>query len=306
MAHSHTHSHATKGWLAFAIALTLALVAAEFAGGRFGHSLSLISDGWHNLSDLPALVFAWLAAHFEQKPPDEKKTFGYQRAGVLAAFTNGLILAAVAIVIGAEGYERLRHPEPVASGLMIVIGLVALGINGTITLGMLRGRKDINVRAIFIHNLGDALSNVAIIVAALIIRATHFAAADPILALLIAIGILWGAIDILRESANILLESLPAGISVSGVASEILGVPGVEEVHDVHVWSLNPHSHALACHIRILDMPTSESEIIIAKIRQSLAEQFHISHATIQVEHTHPPGEFHTYMPEPFRAQHGK
>lgn len=271
-----------------------------------GHSLSLVSDGWHNLSDLPSLFFAWVAIHFEQRPPNHRKTFGYQRAGVLAAFTNALILVAVAFVIGRDGYERLLHPAPVASSIMIVVGLVALAINGTITLGMARGRADINVRAIFIHNLGDSLSNVGIIAAALIIRATQFVAADALLAILIAIAMLWSALAILRESANILLESLPEGMSVSDAANAMLDIKGVQEVHDVHIWSLNPHSHALACHIRILDMPTSESELIIHRVQETLAARFHISHCTIQVEHTHRPGEFHTYMPEPAHARHAK
>lgn len=303
MAHAHHHFHGTKRWLLFALVITLALVITEFLAGGIGHSLSLVSDGWHNLSDLPSLFFAWLAIHFEQKPPSEHKTFGYQRAGVLAAFTNGLILIAVAFVIGLEGYGRLRRPEPVATGAMLAVGVIALVINGTITLSMMRERADLNVRAIFIHNLGDALSNVGIIAAAIIIRETRFVAADPLLAFLIAIAILWGAIGILRSAANILLESLPEGMSVPGVASVILSTGGVEEVHDVHIWSLNPHSHALSCHIRILDMPTSESEVILHRIRQELAARFHINHSTIQVEHTHPPGEFHTYMPEPARAR---
>lgn len=303
MAHAHHHGHQTKGWLLFAIVITAALVAVEFITGGFGHSLSLVSDGWHNLSDLPSLFFAWLAIHFEQKPPSRQKTFGYQRAGVLAAFTNGLILVAVAIAIGYEAYGRLRHPESVASGAMLVVGIVALAINSTITLSMMRDRADLNVRAIFIHNLGDALSNVGIIIAAIIIRETGIVAADLVLAFLIAIAILWGAIGILRSAANILLESLPEGMSVAGVANAMLAIDGVEEVHDVHIWSLNADSHALACHIRTLDMPTSGTEIILHKIRQELSSRFHISHSTIQVEHMHPPGEFHTYMPEPARTR---
>ncbi|MGH9344484.1 MAG: cation diffusion facilitator family transporter, partial [Terriglobia bacterium] len=129
---------------------------------------------------------------------------------------------------------------------------------------------------------------------------------DPILGLLIAALIFWSAVGILEESANILLESLPKGMSVQNVAGAILAIEGVEEVHDVHIWSLNPHSHALACHLRILNMPTSESEMIIHRVQKALAEKFNISHSTIQVEHTHPPGEFHTYMPEPARARHSE
>ncbi|MGH9377737.1 MAG: cation diffusion facilitator family transporter [Terriglobia bacterium] len=306
MAHSHHHPHGAKGWLLAALVITLALVAIEFVAGATGHSLALVSDGWHNLSDLPSLFFAWLAIHLEQKPPDQQKTFGYQRAGVLAAFVNALILVAVALVIGYEGYGRIRRPSPVATGLMIAVGAVALVINSVITYGMVHGRGDLNIRAIFIHNLGDALSNVAIIGGAILIRMFHTPLVDPILGLLIAVMILWSAIGILEESANILLESLPRGMAVRNVASTILAIEGVEEVHDVHIWSLNPHSHALACHLRILNMPTSESEMIIHKVQKALAVKFNISHSTIQVEHTHRPGEFHTYMPEPAPARRGE
>lgn len=305
MGHSH-HHHAVgaKHWLLAALVMTVALVAAEFIAGMKGHSLSLVSDGWHNLSDLPPLFFAWLAIVLEQKPPDHQRTFGYQRAGVLAAFVNALILAAVAAAIAYEGYERIRHPAPVASGLMIVIGAAALAVNGVITLGMVRGRGDINVRAIFIHSLGDALSDVAIICGAILMRVLRTPLIDPLLGLLIAAMILWSAVGILEESGSILLESLPKGMSVADVANAILAVEGVEEVHDVHIWSLNPHSHTLACHVRILDMPTSESEMIIHKVQRVLHDKFDIAHSTIQVEHTHPPGEFHTYMPEPARSRH--
>lgn len=304
MSHSHHHhAHAAKGWLLGALIATAALVAVEFVAGVSGHSLSLVSDGWHNLSDMPPLFFAWIALRLEQRPPDRQRTFGYQRAGVLAAFVNALILIAVAVMIGYEGYTRIRHPEPVASGLMIVVGAAALAVNGAITLGMARGPGDINLRAIFIHSLGDALSDVAIIGGALLIRRVHTPWVDPILGILIAAMILWSAIGILEESAGILLESLPKGMSVEKVAAAILAVGGVEEVHDIHIWSLNPRSHTLACHVRILDMPTSESEMIVHKVQRALADQFHITHSTIQVEHTHPPGEFHTYMPEPARSQ---
>jgi cobalt-zinc-cadmium efflux system protein len=149
-----------------------------------------------------------------------------------------------------------------------------------------------------VHNLGDALSNVAVIVGALIIRLTGEERADPLLAFLIAGMVLWSAIGIIEESVNILLESLPKGMTVSDVAKAMLDVEGVREVHDVHIWSLNNRSHALACHVRILDIPTSESERIGQRIREVLASDFGITHCTIQFEHTHLPGDFHRYMPE--------
>ena len=303
--HELGHSHDARGWLKFAVMITVVLVATEFVAGSLGHSLSLISDGWHNLSDIPSFIFAWLALYLEERPPSQRKTFGYQRAGVLAAFVNALILVVIAAVICYTGYQRVIHPQPVASSVMIAVGLVALLVNGSITYGTIRGRSDLNVRAIFIHNLGDALSNVAIIVGAIIIRLTGESMADPLLAFLIAGMVLWSAIGIIEESVNILLESLPKGMTVNDVAKAMLDVEGVREVHDVHVWSLNNHSHAIACHVRILDVPTSESERIGQHIRDVLAKDFGISHCTIQFEHTHLPGDFHKYMPEPAPTRQG-
>jgi cobalt-zinc-cadmium efflux system protein len=297
--HEIGHSHGTQNWLTFAMAVTVVLVIAEFIAGSLAHSLSLVSDGWHNLSDIPSLFFAWLAIYLEHKPPSQRKTFGYQRAGVLAAFVNALVLVVVAAGICYEGYSRIARPEPVASTVMMSVGAVALLLHGTITYGMVHGRSDLNIRAIFIHTLGDALSNVAIIAGAWAIQVTGERLIDPLLAFFIAGMILWSAIGIIGESVNILLESLPKGMTVSDVAKAMLEVEGVREVHDVHIWSLNNRSHAIACHVRILDVPTSESERICQRIREVLAGGFGITHCTIQFEHTHLPGDFHRYMPEP-------
>lgn len=275
------------------------MVATEFVAGTLAHSLALISDGWHNLTDVPTLILSWIALFLEQKPPDHQKTFGYERAGVLAAFVNALVLIGVALFICYEGYERIVRPEPVAAGTMLGVGLVALVINGGITLSVARERRDLNLRAVFIHNLGDALSNLGIIAGAWLIRQTGRSIIDPLLAFLIAAMILWSALGIIAESGNILLESLPKGMNLTRVANAMLEVPGVREVHDVHIWSLGSNSRALSCHVRILDMPTSESERIGRRLREVLAAEFGITHTTIQFEHTHAPGDFHKYMPEP-------
>lgn len=282
-----------------ALVATLLLVAVEFTTGILAHSLALIGDGWHNLTDVPTLLFSWIALYFERKPPDQQKTYGYQRAGVLAAFVNSLILIGVALLLCYEGYERIVRREPVAAGTMLIVGLIALAVNGGITFGLARDRHDLNMRAVFIHNLGDALSNVGIIAGAWLIQRTGQTLIDPLVAFLIAGMILWTAVGIITDSANILLESLPKGMSLKRVASVMLEVPGVREVHDVHIWSLGSQSHALSCHVHILDMPTSESERIGQRIREVLHSEFGIDHTTIQFEHTHPPGDFHRYMPEP-------
>ena len=297
--HHHTHMHSATRAVKLALLVTLVLVATEFIAGSLAHSLALVSDGWHNLTDLPSLTLAWLALYFERKPPDHQKTFGYQRAGVLAAFVNALILTGVALFLCYEGYERVVHPEPVQAGVMMAVGALALVINGGITVAVARGRRDLNLRTVFIHNLGDAFSNIAIIGGGWLIRLTGQRLIDPLLAFLIGGMILWSTLGIIVESANILLEAAPKGMSLESVANMMLAVPGVREVHDVHIWSLGSSSTALSCHVQILDMPTSESECIAQRIREVLREEFSISHTTIQFEHTHPPGDFHRYMPEP-------
>ena len=297
--HHHTHMHSATRAVKLALLVTLGLVATEFIAGSLAHSLALVSDGWHNLTDLPSLTLAWLALYFERRPPDHQKTFGYQRAGVLAAFVNALILTGVALFLCYEGCERVVHPEPVQAGVMMAVGALALVINGGITVAVARGRRDLNLRTVFIHNLGDAFSNIAIIGGGWLIRLTGQRLIDPLLAFLIGGMILWSTLGIIVESANILLEAAPKGMSLENVATMMLAVPGVREVHDVHIWSLGSSSTALSCHVQILDMPTSESERIGQRIREVLQEEFGITHATIQFEHTHPPGDFHRYMPKP-------
>ncbi len=295
----HSHSRLATWAVKSALAATLLLVVTEFIAGTFAHSLALVSDGWHNLTDVPSLALAWLALYFELRPPDQRKTFGYQRAGVLAAFVNALILTVVALFLCYEGYQRIVHPEPVQAGIMMAVGVAALVINGGITLAVARSRRDLNLRAVFIHNLGDALSNIAIIAGAWLIRLTGQRFIDPLLAFLIGGMIVWSAFGIMVDSANILLEAAPKGMSLESVANTMLTVPGVREVHDVHIWSLGSNSTALSCHVQVLDMPTSESERIGQQIREVLENGFGITHTTIQFEHTHPPGDFHKYMPEP-------
>jgi cobalt-zinc-cadmium efflux system protein len=299
VAHRHHHSRSGSWAVKLSLVITLGLVATEFVAGSLAHSLALISDGWHNLTDIPTLILAWVALYFERKPPDHSRTYGYQRAGVLAAFVNALILVGVSLFICFEGYQRIVHPEPVATRTMVLVGIIAFAVNGSISLALAFEHRDLNLRAVFIHNLGDALSNIAIIIGAVMIRRTGQPVIDPILAFLIAGMILWTAAGIIIDSSNILLESLPKGMSLHNVAGAILKVPGVREVHDIHIWSLGSETHALSCHVQTLDMPTSDTERIGQKIRDVLASEFDIEHTTVQFEHTHAPGDFHKYMPEP-------
>src|SRR3974390_58433 len=236
--HGHSHPSMQPSVLAWAIAATLALVIAEVFGGILGRSVALLNDAVHNLSDVPALGLSWLAMRWAQRPADSDRTYGYHRAGTLAAFTNAVLLVILSLWLGYEAIERLRAPVEVVESWMIWTSLAALAVNGGITLALVRGRGDLNLRSILVHNFGDALSNVAIIVGAVIIGYTHLQWIDPLLGLAIGALVLYSSVGILRESAHILLEGRPQGLGVEQVARAILTVEHVNEVHDVHIWSL--------------------------------------------------------------------
>jgi cobalt-zinc-cadmium efflux system protein len=288
--------------LAFAVAATLALVLAEIVGGYWGHSISLASDAVHNLTDVPSLVLSWLAARLALRPPTAEKTYGYHRAGILAAFANSLFLALVACFILYEAYDRFVHPHPVQSGVMLWIALLALLVNGGITLALARGSRDLNLRAVLVHSAGDAVSSFAIVLGALAIRFTAAAWLDPAIGVAIGLVVLWSSYGILRESSHILLEGLPRSIHLESVARALLNVDGVQEVHDIHIWTLGTDLLALSCHIRIPDMHMEEIERILARVQESLARDFHITHSTIQFERAGLPAHGALLMPEPLRS----
>ncbi len=304
----HAHSHAGarsrqgSGVLRWATLATLGLVAAELVGGYLGHSIALISDAVHNLSDIPTLVISWFALRWAERPATEEKTYGYHRAGILAAFANAIVLVLVALYLFYEAYERLLHPVAVHEQVMIWISLVALAVNGGITLALVRGRRDLNLRSVLVHNFGDALSNVGILAGALAIRATGALWVDPVIGAAIGVLVLWSSYGILKESSHILLEGLPREMLLEDVARAILRVQGVQEVHDIHIWTLGTDLHALSCHVRIPDMHMDESEKIRAGIQERLASEFNITHTTIQFERAGLPREARYYMPEPFRS----
>jgi cobalt-zinc-cadmium efflux system protein len=299
--HSHAHGlgGAAAGILGGAVAASLLLVLVELVAGYAGHSIALISDAVHNLTDVPTLVISWLAMRWAVRPPTHEKTFGYHRAGILAAFVNAILLALVALVLIGESVDRLRHPVEVHTTIMLWASLFALAVNGGITLAVHRGRKDLNVRTVWLHNLGDALSNIAIIAGALAIRWTGARWFDAALGIAIGAMVLWSGTGILRESGHILLEGLPRNIRLADVAAAILRVEKVQEVHDIHIWTLGTDLHALSCHVRIPDMHMEESEKILADIREVLARDFHITHTTIQFERAGLPADAGLHMPTP-------
>jgi cobalt-zinc-cadmium efflux system protein len=304
---AHPHSHALgsaqsmTGLLGAAVAVTFVLVAAELVFGYLGHSIALISDAIHNLTDVPTLVISWIGMRLALKPPTSQKTYGYHRAGILAAFVNAMLLQIVAIFLLYGSILRFRHPLQVHTSLMVWVSVLALAINSGITISVHRGRRDLNVRTVWLHNLGDALSNVAIFAGALVIRWTGAQWVDPLLGFAIGGMVLWSGAGILNESGHILLEGLPRKIRLEDVAGALLRVSGVQEVHDVHIWTLGTDLVALSCHVRIPDMHMEESERILAGIREILEREFQITHTTIQFERAGLPAEAGPYMPEPAR-----
>src|SRR5215467_2682349 len=306
--HSHGHSHGGHGHahpplnpsvLGWAMVATLGLVLAEVFGGILGRSVALLNDAAHNLSDVPALGISWLAMRWAERPADRDKTYGYHRAGTLAAFTNAVLLVLLALWLGWEAIERLRAPVAVVESWMIWTSIAALAVNGGITLAVMRGHRDLNLRTILIHNFGDAISNVAIIAGAIAIHYTGRNWIDPLLGLAIGLLVLWSSIGILRSSAHLLLEGRPQNLQVEEVARAILTVPGVVEVHDVHIWSLGGDHNALSCHARVPDMHMDECETILSAIRTKLHETFAIDHVTIQLERAGLPAHSGYVMPEP-------
>jgi len=272
--------------LKWSLALTVAFVGVEIAAGLQAQSLALLSDAGHNFTDALALLLAWFGYYFAQRPADEVKTYGYHRAGVLAAFVNALALLGLAAYILWESYRRWLNPQAVHEITMIVVAGLGLVVNLVIMRGLeSERRRDLNIRSAWAHMLGDALGSVGILIGALVIRWTGWHRVDPLLSALIGLLIVWTAWDIVRESLNILLEGLPRGLRLGDVVQAMREIPGVLDVHDVHIWSLGSHTHALSCHVVIEDVPPSESEGLLRRLNRMLAERFQIGHTTIQFEH---------------------
>ena len=283
------------------MAATLGLVVAEIFGGILGRSVALLNDAVHNLSDVPALGISYLAMRWAQRPADSEKTYGYHRAGTLAAYTNAFVLVLLSLWLGYEAFLRFRSPVEVVESWMIWTSIGALAVNGGITLALVRGRRDLNLRSILVHNFGDALSNIAIIIGAVVIHATGARWIDPLLGLAIGLLVLWSSIGILRESSHILLEGRPLNLRVEDVARAILTVEGVQEVHDVHLWSLGGGHHALSLHARVPDMHLDECERVLSSIKQIAAKEFAIDHTTVQLERAGLPAQSGYVMPEPVK-----
>jgi len=283
--HDHAHDRTVSRKLVIATAANLLVVVAEIAIGFYAGSLALVGDALHNLTDAAALVIALVAVRLARRAPTVEKSFGYHRAGILAAFINAGILMAFTFLIFREAFERLRTPHAVAVTPMLVMAAVAMLVNGATALSLHHeSREDVNIRGAFVHMVGDAISSAGIIVAAILIRTTGAAQWDAIISIFIGVLIVWSSYGVLKESVNLLLEGTPAGIDPSAVTQSLGRIEGIHGVHHLHIWALGPSSPALSAHLMVGDVPVKSTAGLLDEVTTMLARDYRIAHTTIQFE----------------------
>src|SRR3954451_15655114 len=283
--HSHGADERTSQVLRVSLIVTAAYIGLLVVAGLRSHSLALLSEAAHNLSDFAALLLSLVAVYFQSRPPSATHTYGYHRAGVLAALVNAATLVAISFFIFYEGVRRIQQPQPVHAGTMMWVAGAGVVMNGAIAFMLYRTDRDVNVRSALLHEIGDTLSTAAVIAGGWAILATGQAWIDWALSFGIGALILWSSFGIMRETLNILLEGTPRGMKLARVAAAIQEIAGVNDVHDLHVWSIGSETSALSCHISIADIPPSASERILRDVRARLHAEFQINHTTIQFEH---------------------
>ncbi len=271
--------------LKITLALVLIIMVAEILGGVFSNSLALLSDAGHMFTDALALGLSLFAMNLARRPATSTKTFGYHRAEIMAALANGTVLILVSAIIFYEAYQRFLQAPTVKSPLMLIVAGIGL-IANIISIFLLRrhSHKSINIKAAFWHVVGDTMSSVGVIAAAIIIQLTGWTYADPILAVVIGIVILAGAVRIVKESVDILLESVPPHVEMEKVTAAVKSIPGVDDLHEIHIWTITSGIYALSAHLKITDRMVSECDDILTKANEVLAHDFNITHTTLQME----------------------
>jgi cobalt-zinc-cadmium efflux system protein len=282
----HAHGHGTPAsQLRLAIPLTLAVFALELAGGIWSGSLALLSDSLHVLFDATALGLSYAALLLATRPASDRHSYGMHRGEILAALINGLTVALIALWIFYEAWERLAHPRAIRIGGMMAVAAVGLVANAVVA-RLLHGHHhdDLNVRGAYLHVIGDLLASVAVIVGGVVIWKTGWTLVDPILGFAIGLLLLFGAGRLVRESVHVLMEGVPAGLTVEGVAAAVLAVPGVADFHRVHIWSLCSHIRALSAHLTVDVAANREAHAVLDEVNALLRERFGITHTTLQSE----------------------
>jgi len=289
MAHAHTHitdlSRSTIRRLILSIGLTAAFVVVEVVAGFFANSLALLTDAVHNVTDVLALGLTLWALRAATRPASAGKTYGYHRAGILVAMVNATSLVLISLAIFYDAYRRLIAPPSVKADVLVGVGVAAVVVNLVTALLVRRGSQyDLNLRSVFLHLMGDALSTIGAVVAGVVIHFTGLNWLDPLVSILIGLLIVWNAWGILHESVNILMEATPADVNVDTMIVDIQQVDGVRGVHDLHIWSITHGLRTLSAHILTDDIPISEGTRIQAAISELLNYKYGIAHVTLQLE----------------------
>jgi cobalt-zinc-cadmium efflux system protein len=286
--HSHSHDHAhssSETRIAIAAILTGAFMGVELVGALIAGSLALIADAGHMLSDFASLALAWVGFRIARRPADATRTFGFTRFSVLAAFVNGIALVAVTIWIAIEAVMRLMTPQHVQATTMLWVAGAGLAVN-LISFAVLHGgdRDNLNIRGALLHVAGDLFGSVAAMIAAAIIMATGWMAADPILSIVVALIILRSAWALISDAGHILLEGAPRHLDIAAVSKDLSeNIAGVIDVHHAHAWSLDEKRSMMTLHARIADGVSGPETV--ARIKQRLAARHRVSHATVEIEH---------------------
>ena len=267
-----------------ALALTVVVLLVELVGGLLAHSLALLSDAGHVLTDIIVLALSAFALGQAGRSANARRTFGYQRVGILVALLNALILGAIVLGIAVEAVRRIQDPGNVNGGLMAVAAVIGLAISLFLAFTLRQHDADLTVRSALVHIWGDAGAAAGVILAGLIIIVSGWQLIDPLLSLGIAALIAWSAWRVLVAAVNILLESMPADVRTDSVVNAVKKVPGVRDLHDLHVWSLSAQSRAMSAHLLIDDQRVTQAQDILAEVREILAHDFSIEHTTIQFE----------------------
>jgi cobalt-zinc-cadmium efflux system protein len=282
--HSHAHHHADFGWrFMVGVVLNLVFVIVEALFGFAVHSLALVADAGHNLSDVLGLALAWGAFALSRRAPSSRHTYGMRRSSILAALFNALFLLFAIGAIAWESVQRLWHPEPVSGWTVVIVALIGIAVNGITTLLFAGGQKqDLNVRAAFLHMAADTAVSAGVVLGGLLILYTQWYWVDPVLSLAIAVIIFWGTWGLLRESVDLSLDAVPTSIDPNKVKVFLESWSGVVEVHDLHIWALSTTEPALTAHLVMPNHDRDDEKI--QKISQALAIEFGISHSTLQIE----------------------
>lgn len=284
--HDHTQETVAAGnKLRISLILSLTILVAEIIGGLLSNSLALLSDAGHVFADVVAISLSWYAVRQSLRPSNSKMTFGYHRVGVIVAIINAFVIFVIAAVILFEAYHRFQQPPEVNSRLMMAIAAIGLAANIFVTAWLRREqRHNINIRSVFWHSFGDALASLGVIVGGLVITFTKEFWVDPLVSVLISLIILFAAWSILRDGVNVILEATPANLNVDNMIETLKKVPGVKDVHDIHVWSISPELHAMSGHLLIEDVLTSQAEEIRTRAEKVVQDEYGIMHTTLQTE----------------------